>query len=122
MIEERLKLFHYSSNKKGFIRWPKRLRSSLYSEACEYFKQLQRDEIDFSAKIQSLKDHSYHQYNDLVEQQRKFRSAPSSCLCVDDKSELKGEMKELKKDMNEVKNEVKELKNSIENLCKQMKI
>ena len=115
-IEERLKLFHYSSNKKGSIKWPQRLRSSLYSEACEYVKQLQREEIDFSAKIQGLKDHSYHQYNDLVNQQNTFGYVQDSSAKDDnglkkDLSELKNDMNQQRKDMNELKNDIKDDKN-----------
>ena len=107
-IEERLKLYHYSSNKKCCKRWPKRLRFSLYSEACEYVKQLQREEIDFSAKIQSLRDHSLQQFNDLVTQQKKFGSAPGS---ID---------KQREKDIQELKKEIMDLKFCIENLCYQI--
>ena len=122
-IEERLKLFHYSSNKKGSIKWPQRLRSSLYSEACEYVKQLQREEIDFSAKIQGLKDHSYHQYNDLVNQQNTFGYGQQD-LKGKDNNELKDHLNELKNDINqqkkELKNDNQELKEDINELKKNM--
>ena len=121
-IEERLKLFHYSSNKKGFIKWPQRLRSSLYSEACEYVKQLQREEIDFSAKIQGLKDHSYHQYNDLVNQQNTFGYGQD--FSGKDNNELKKDLIELKNDINEQKEELKndnhELKEDMNELKKDL--
>ena len=121
-IEERLKLFHYSSNKKGSIKWPQRLRSSLYSEACEYVKQLQREEIDFSAKIQGLKDHSYHQYNDLVNQQNTFGYGQD--FSGKDNNELKKDLIELKNDINEQKEELKndnhELKEDMNELKKDL--
>ena len=123
-IEERLKLYHYHSSSKK-IRWPKRLRLSLFSEACEYVKQLQREEIDFSAKIQRLRDHSIHQYNDLINKQKSFVSAPSSCQCEKDKNGLKEDMNKLQKDMDELKRnmekEFMDLKDCIKTLGNQMK-
>ena len=119
-IEERLKLYHYSSNKRG--RWPKRLRFSLYSEACEYVKQLQREEIEFSAKIHTMRDQSLQQYNDLINQQNTFGYGQD--LTGKDNNELKDHLNELKNDMNQQKKELKndnhELKEDINELKEDM--
>ena len=114
-IEERLKLLHYSSSTNQ-VRFSKRLRFSLYSEACEYVKQLQREEIDFSAKIHTLRDQSLQQYNDLVNQQNTFGYVQDSSAKDDnglkkDLSELKNDMNQQRKDMNELKNDIKDDKN-----------
>ena len=120
-IEERLKLYHYHSSSKK-IRWPKRLRLSLFSEACEYVKQLQREEIDFSAKIHTLRDQSLQQYNDLINQQNAFGYGQDSSGKAD--NELKKDLIELKNDMNQQKKELKnnshELKEDINELKEDM--
>ena len=119
-IEERLKLYHYSSNKRE--RWHKRLRFSLYSEACEYVKQLQREEIEFSAKIHTMRDQSLQQYNDLINQQNTFGYGQD--LTGKDNNELKDHLNELKNDINqqkkELKNDNQELKEDINELKKNM--
>ena len=117
-IEERLKLFHYSSSTNQ-VRFSKILRFSLYSEACEYVKELQREEIDFSAKIHTLRDQSLQQYNDLVNQQNTSGYGQDSSGKAD--IELKKDLRELKNDMNQQRNELKNDKNDLKNDIKELK-
>ena len=109
--EDKLQIFYYNPycpTTKDCKKWNfSELRFSLYQEAFEYVKDLQKQDNEFDANIAKLRDYNRMQYTDLIST---FKRTKSEQVGHADIQNLEKKMENLQNDLMIIKNDIKAIK------------
>ena len=111
--EDKLQIFYYDSYGSTIKEWNfSKLRFSLYEEAYEYVKDLQRQDNEFDANVAKLKDYNRKQYTDLISTFKRTKSEQVG----------HADIQNLEKKMENLQNDLMKIKKGIELLCEKINV